>query len=235
MKTRITCLVAVLASVVAGQAAADTITFVGEGKVGIVQIHSPNLGNLWVYAGELEWMRTSDNSFFYTYCVDANNFVQTTQTVVERPQTALTNPGVPDAGGKAAWLIDTYAPGIRSSGSNDDAAALQVAIWAALYDVGPTLNSGPFTLISASGAITQEAQNYLTSLYGAPGGGYYTAAASWFDSPSGHGQDQMPIAPVPEPGSLVLLGSTLAAWAAVRFRRRSARHLPSRLPPPGKR
>ena len=81
------------------------------------------------------------------------------------------------------------------------------------------LNSGPFTLLAANSYITTHAQNYLSALYSAPGGGYFTSNASWFDAPTGHGQDQMPIPPVPEPASLLLLGTGLA-WAGLQSRRR---------------
>jgi hypothetical protein len=203
----------------AGRVSASSITFEGEGKVGVVEIHSPNLGDLWAYAGELNWEWAGSNSFFYTYCVDVNNWVLNPETVDVLPSSALSEPGVPDAGGKAAWLINTYAPLIHASGDGDDAAALQVAIWTALYDTGSVLNSGPFALLSADSTITQEAQTYLSALYSAPGGGYYTSTASWLDAPNGQGQDQMPPTPTPEPGSLVFLAMGLPGVFALTRRR----------------
>ncbi len=210
----------------AGSASASTITFEGEGKVGVVEVHSPNLGNLWVYAGELNWLWENGTSIFYTYCVDVNNWVTNTQNVTVSTSSALSNPGVSDAGGKAAWLVDTYAPWVHDHGTGDDAAALQVAIWTALYDTGSVLNSGPFLLLSASTAITQKAQNYLSALYSAPGGGYYTATATWLDAPAGHGQDQMIPVVTPEPASLLLVGAGLAG---VGWRARRKRNVPAEI------
>jgi len=201
-------------------ASAATINFVGEGKVGVVDIHSPALGDIWVYAGELEWQWAGGGSPFYTYCVDANHWTLNSQDVTVQPSSALTTPGVTDAGGKAAWLVNNFAPWVHSSGSGDDAAALQVAIWTALYNSGSTLNSGPFKLLSANSYITTHAQSYLSALYSAPGGGYYSSSALFLDAPAGYGQDQMPIPTIPEPSTLLLFGGGIGCLVA-RIRRRS--------------
>ncbi len=193
-------------------AAPISISFLGEGKVGIVKIQSPSLGPLWTYAGELEWASSGES--FYSYCVDVNNWALYTQSVDVRPSPELTVPGVFDAGGKAAWLVNTYAPGIHSSGSGDDAAALQVAIWTALYDSGPTLNSGAFKLLWASPDVWNKANGYLSALFT---GGPQLSTATWFDAQPGAGQDQMIPSPVPEPASLLLLTTGLA-WAGIRRR-----------------
>jgi hypothetical protein len=217
MKTRVVCILLCLVAL-SGRASASTINFLGEGKVGIVEIHSPNLGDLWAYAGELEWAAAGGGDPFFTYCVDVNNWTLNTQSVTVEPSSAL-NPGVPDGGGKAAWLVNAFAGWVHTSGTGQDAAALQVAIWTSLYDSGPVLNSGPFLLLSNDTGITTKAQYFLSALYSAPVGGYYTSSASWLDAPGGHGQDQMPI-PTPEPASLVLLGTGLLT-AARRLGRRS--------------
>jgi hypothetical protein len=197
------------------RASASTINFLGEGKVGVVEIHSPGLGNQWVYAGELDWAFNGDP--FYSYCVDVNNWGLWTQIVDVKSSAELTEPGVINAGGEAAWLVNTYAPGIHVNGSGDDAAALQVAIWTVLF--APGLNpAGEFSLIAASDAIRDRAHDYLMALYA---GGPHSSTATWFDAAPGAGQDQMIPVPTPEPTSLLLLTTGLA-WTATRRRRSSA-------------
>ena len=215
---RTVCILLFLLCGITSRANAALINFVGEGKVGVVTINSGLGSNLSVYAGELEWAWAGNPSvFFYTYCVDANHWAQWTEDVNVEPSSTIPN-FVPNAGGKAAWLISTYAPWIHSYGSGDDAAALQVAVWTALYDAGSTLNSGPFT-VTANSYVTTKAGQYLTALYSAPGGPgtYYTSTALWLDATDGS-QGQMPIPSVPEPASLLLLGSGLF-WAAAKTRR----------------
>src|SRR5205085_10243313 len=138
---------------------------------------------------------------FYCYCLDVNNWAQWAQVVDVKSSSALTEPGVVDAGGKAAWLVNTYAPWIHTNGSGDDAAALQVAIWTVLF--APGLNpANEFSLIAASTSITNKTQNYLAALYA---GGPHSSTTTWFDSAPGAGQDQMIPTATPEPASLLLL------------------------------
>ena len=221
-------------------ASANTIDFLGTGKVGVVGIQSPSLGNLWVHAGELEWawQGTPPNGLaaaFYTYCVDANNWVTNPQEVTLKSTNLLTVPGVLDAGGKTAWLVNTYASLIHSNPAytGTDAAALQVALWEALYDPTPNLWSGNFALLSGTpAAIVTEAQTFLSALFPVAGNGtiYNTSAALWLDAPLYHGQDQIipteipeQQVPTPEPTSLLLCGGGLVGLARIIARQRAAR------------
>lgn len=204
-------LAALAAPAVAG---ADGINFMGPGNGMNVVVQSPGLGVLHVHAGELNWSRTSGGDLpvlFYSYCVDPNHFLAHAQTVTVRPSDELQVPGVADAGGKAAWLINSYAEQIHQSGNDLHAAALQVAIWAAMYNADGSLTGGPFQL-KTTGAVATQAQTFLGNLFSGPTG-YNTSDARWLDARVG--QDQM--MPVPEPSSLFLLGSGLVvAWRARR-------------------
>jgi hypothetical protein len=218
MKSTIIAFAFAVVGLLAPSASASTIDFLGEGKVAVVSIHSPTLGDISAYSGELDWKWDGStpagySALFYSYCVDANNWVTMAQNVVMGSMYDVT------AGDKAAWLFDNYAPGIHATGSGIDAAALQVAIWTSLYNPGISFTTGPFKLYT-TGAIASEAHDYLVALYSSDYASHeYTA--TWLDAPTGHGQDQMIPNPVPEPASLLLLGTGLVA--TVVRRRRSGR------------
>jgi hypothetical protein len=208
-------LVVVALAATPGLARAESIDFLGLGKNAIVVVNGPISGA--VYAGELNWawLGTPPGEFgqtFYSYCVDILQALVDPQEVTIRAASDLIQ--APDGGAKAAWLLNAFAPGIHATGTGIQAAALQVAIWEALYDSSASLTSGVFSLASStSSAIVTQAQVYLSALYSAPGG-YHTSNAIWIDTD--RGQDQITLR-VPEPATIVLLGFGLAAgW---RFRR----------------
>jgi len=210
----------VLALTFTTAASAATINYLGTGKGLAVSIDSPGLGTIAVHAGELNWQfvpPTPDGltAEFLAYCVDANNWLTSSQTVTLRSSDALESPGVTDAGEKVAWLVNTYAPVVHATGTNTDAAGLQVAIWAALYNNNGSLTGGPFAL-NTTGVVAQRAQFYLDALFSDPAN---RSTALWLDVPLRQGQGQLTMSPVPEPGTIALLGSgLLVAWRARRRR-----------------
>ena len=192
-------------------ASADQIDFRRVGHGSAVSISGVRSGSFM--AGELEWrwIGTTPDGFaqsFYSYCADVSQNLADPQTVTARSSDGFTN-GVSDGGGKAAWLFNTYAADIRAnanvSGANIQAAALQVAIWEAMYDTSANLGGGNF-ILNTTGAIRTQAQTYLSSLYGGANGNYFTGVATILDviSPN-RGQDQI-VARVGEPSTLLLMG-----------------------------
>lgn len=225
-----------LCSTMARDASATQIDWTGLGKYAAIQVNLSGRNYNGV-GGEQTWQwldstPTGYSPTFYGYCVDLKNYLRDPQTVAIKSTDLLTPPDpgvlasgpyVQDAGKKAAWLFNNYAPVINAGGTGTDAAALQVAIWEALYDVTPNLSSGNFTLLNQSGnaAVTSKAIAILTDWWSAgPGGTFGTSTATWLDSPLGEGQDQIIAMPIPEPAAIILLGTGLLALARHRRRRR---------------
>jgi PEP-CTERM motif len=213
-------------------ASASEISWTGTGKGAwaTFSLAGNPLGNPFSdFVGELtwDWVGAPASGFsaasIYTYCVDATSYLTNTQTVTALSTDHLsTVSGGPDAGARVGWLIGNYAATVHDTGSNDDAAALQIAVWEALYDSTEGLSAGVFQLVT-TGAIHDKAQEYLDALYTVGSGGNQTGAATWLDTRGG--QDQVVLTPTPEPASLILFGSALAFIGSRRARRRAARSI----------
>jgi hypothetical protein len=196
-------------------AAADTIIFLGDGKGVDMDIHSPTFGDIRAHAGELNWSSNATDlaAQFYAYCVDANHYLSGSQMVTAESTSTLSTPGVTDAGGKVAWLFNEYAGDIHSTGTDIEAAALQIAIWAALYNDDGSLTTGAFH-VNSTNAVTTQAQAFLNGLFSGPNG-FRTSNTTWLNA--ANGQDQIiDTAQTPEPASMLLLGTGLLAVARMR-------------------
>ena len=220
-------------------ARASELTWTGMGLDDIVTIDATVGGNTIsgsFYAGQILWdwnapIPAGFDPSIITYCVDITADLTSPQTVnISDTNDPNFDAPATDAGGKAAWLVNAFASTVTTG---LEAAALQVAIWEALYDNDHDLSTGSFTLITDDSAYTgaahaqliyDQANTYLSQLFSAPGGGYYTSVALWLDAAGANGgQDQIA---TPEPSSMALLG--LGTLFGI-FRRRQ---MPNRVPRP---
>ena len=130
----------------------------------------------------------------------------------------------------AAWLADHYFSGPDTA---DSAAAHQVAIWEAVYDPDELdLTKGNFILNSASTAVRDGANTLLTSLGSADldafsPGGWNLAVSPPSSEPGANELPQDYIVPnIPEPGTMLLLGTGLLGIYGYARRKRSSRTAP---------
>lgn len=220
-----TSLVALLIAALPAAASAGPIQFAGMGANEKVTVAGVRI--LTAYAGEIGWRSTDTDlagwdSVFYTYCVDLLQNLQSTQQVTQDVISRL--PG--GEGSSIAWLYNSFAAAAHGNASLS--AGLQLAIWNVLYDNDFSVdyssrsngfrgNKG-FWLLSPSGGARDAANDFLSQLALA---GAISGNAIWLNT--NLGQDQVTGGPaaVPEPATLLLLGSGVAALAARRRMRKA--------------
>jgi len=224
---RLAVFLVVLALVPAAAASAGSIT------VSLISSDVPvqfsiNGGASWTstYAGEFRITPTglsplANNVALNGFCVDLLHWLRspvetTLDDMADWADAAYGNPADPSAGRRAAFLAETYAPGDAKH-----QAALQLAVWEVLFET-----SGSYSLTAGTARFRNEpadvlsyAAGYLASLP-ANVSGYDAWWLRTTDFAGGYSQDYM--VPMPEPGSMALLGTGLLGLAAL-VRRRFAR------------
>ncbi|MCE9557630.1 MAG: PEP-CTERM sorting domain-containing protein [Armatimonadetes bacterium] len=181
---------------VSSNASLYDVKFLGTGAGKSVGI-TINGSNKTVFAGKLNFKKNPSGPSFQTVCADLG--VSISGGAVYGVTSSFSNVGT-TAVKKAGNIVGAS---FNSANSNDDAAALQLAVWEALYDgaSAPSFSSGNFKT-SASSSVKTKATAYYAKISQA-GNALYLKA-----TPTGSGQSQLTA--VPEPAALASLGLGLA-------------------------
>lgn len=207
-----------------GRANAYTLTYNGLNYGQSVSV-SYGTTNLNTFAGQINLSFTGPAgtpagyaTTFNAYCAELENTLQTPMDIALRSTNDLTRNGIsPNTGVKAAWLFNNYGSGVNS---NLKGAALQIAIWEALYDSSSDLVGGYFKLLTNDAALTSQVNTYLTGLQTS----FSASSGTWFQAINPASSQDMigPAGPggiVPEPGIVSLLaGSSLSSLCLLRRR-----------------
>jgi hypothetical protein len=189
-------------------AAADTLSFTGLGSGAWVNLQLGSVTETG-WSGEINWNMTANGvtKAITAYCGDLFDdaklptqlgTLKTTAAVDANP--TISHGAGANAGSAAAYLVNTYAAGVH--GNNVQSAALQIAIWQAMF------GAGSFSVLSST-------TNYNAIMSALSGfqlpGGSFTASALYFDVANGsaigsaaNGQDQV-IVGTPEPATIFLM------------------------------
>jgi PEP-CTERM motif-containing protein len=208
---------------VAAEAGPITIN-IGHPSGGTGVLHAPGTlaDGLNVYLGSV--LITGDLGTFESYCVDLLHFdVLGANLVTLGSMSDWNNTATPVhsnlGGGAASWLYNQYAAGATQSSR----AALSLAIWNSLYDNDYTVAGGSGFWVTSLSNTTYSA--LANDMLGALKSNSDPLPNNmWLrtqDSGTNYAQDFIGPTPVPEPATIFLLGTGLAAAAG--FRRRRAR------------
>jgi hypothetical protein len=151
------------------------------------------------YAGSIVPSYLDGTPLPFLYCVDVMNDIYIPGTYYS---TSVNTNGIVhnksvDNAGKVAWLLDQYAD--LATGNKDKTAALQVAIWEAIYGTQEISLHSPDSVLKELAYIHNHGSG-TTSI------GTYT----WLSPMNGQIRMQGLVTRVPEPGSTLLLAFALS-------------------------
>jgi hypothetical protein len=200
--------------------AAGVVCATAFGQAQEIKFTSTNLGmgvainykgkNMNVFAGLLQFERTKDKVKFLSVCGDLDNMITYGQKYTVAPELSNTLGPNRDAAGRIV------ANAFNLVSNNDEATALQVAVWEAVYDATDNGAAVPdFTKGHFKAQLTNNVKAKAFAYYNTieKGG----IATYWNPKPDCAGQGQY--TPVPEPATMIALAAGLAM--AARKRRKS--------------
>jgi hypothetical protein len=198
-KTLLLCAVAVAAAFSPAKSEAQSIT-------ATLDVVDPGLSVNGTVDGSFyqDWASgILDFTTFQAFCVEPLQGINYGETVVYQIQ----NPGTLNNSDSVAQLVGGY---LASGRTNEDAAAVQWAIWEVILDSNPTqsLTAGVVNISPSGSATAALAQTYLANI------GTYTPATLTYLKNSTR-QDVVTWQAIPEPGTM-----GLAAFSALLLLRR---------------
>lgn len=222
----------VVVSLLAAALVAGLLSFAVKAEASQLEVLNWTLGHQIQYslnsgADKNAWtaqMHVSLDNFndILAYCVDLG---QSINKGVEYTVTVDPLQTHPISSLQAAWLMGHYAPGLGLATAGyslqTNITALQVAIWEVIYDhASVDLGAGSFVLknvySSESAQVQTLANQYLASLPSDIG----STGLSFAGVTRSSAVQDLVVGTTPEPGSLLLFGSAVAAGLGWRRRRR---------------
>lgn len=200
-------IIAAVATAIAGLATASPfdIKFTGTGAGAGANITW--FGNVMnVFAGKLNFVKNPSGPAFTTVCADLGHYISGGQVYNVDLQFSSAAPA------NVALAGRIVAANFASATSNEQAAALQLAVWEALYDGAstPSFGGGNF----CTNGSTHNYDNLATQYYlNCPTNG----EALYYKTTGNTGQSQLGV--VPEPAALTAL---LAGMGVLAMRRKRA-------------